>query len=148
MVYVWRNVSFANADANKVGHELEEIEKEKGSLTRVDVLEKAKNPRTELNKCFEWDDSIAGEKWRLQQASFILTSISVKTEEIEPTRYYVNVKTVDEEKIFKNIKAVIQNEEEYNQLLERAKNEFINYKQKYEKMINKDSFKNMILDNL
>ncbi len=147
MIYVWKTTGFS-ADANKVGKELEELERKNLTITRKDVLEKARDKNTELHKCFDWDDSIAGEKWRLQQATYVLTSISVKNEEVEPTRYFVNVKTVNEEKIYKNIKAVIQNEEEFNQLLERAKNEFVSYKQKYEKMVDKDIFKKMILDNL
>lgn len=145
MVYVWNTVGFS-ADANKVGKELEDLEKQNGSINRYEVLEKAKNENTELHKCFEWDDSVAGEKYRLIQASNILTSISVKVTEKETTRYYVNVKTKENEKEYKNIKAVINNPDEYEQLISKARKDFENYKAKYEKVLKRETLKTLILE--
>lgn len=148
MKYCWKSVSFANADADKVGEELERIES-KGDLTREAVLEYAKNKKSELNKCFEWDDSIAGEKYRLQQASYVLASISIIVNE-EPrkaTRMYVNVKKEDK-KIYKNIVSVLENDEEYQQLLDKAEREFISYKESYEELIKLKDLKNIIYKNI
>ena len=66
------------ADANLIGRELEKIESNNGSLdTRVIVDFARKNQDSELYKCFEWDNDIAAEKYRLQQANRVLCSISV-----------------------------------------------------------------------
>jgi hypothetical protein len=79
MVYDWKNGARISADAQKVGEELERIEY-KDAATVLDVARKSK--RSELHKCFEWDDSIAAEQHRLSQAGLILRAL-VTTEEVE-----------------------------------------------------------------
>ena len=147
MKYCWKTYGFT-ADANKVGKELEKIES-KEELTRETVLEYAKNKKSELNKCFEWDDSIAGEKYRLQQASFVLTSISIVVSE-EPkkaTRMYVSIKK-DDKKTFKNIVSVLENDEDYQQLLDNAEKEFISFKERYAELVELKDLKNIIFKNI
>lgn len=79
MVYDWKNGARISADAQKVGEELEKIEY-KDAATVLEVARKSK--RSELHKCFEWDDSIAAEQHRLSQAGLILRAL-VTTEEVE-----------------------------------------------------------------
>lgn len=43
-----------------------------GFVTPEDVVEFAKNPATSLHHVFTWDDSLAAEKYRLQEARQIL----------------------------------------------------------------------------
>lgn len=79
MVYDWKNGARISADAQKVGEELEKIEYKDAKT----VLEAArKNKRSELHKCFEWDDSQAAEQYRLSQAGLILRAL-VTNEEVE-----------------------------------------------------------------
>ena len=137
MKYKWSTASFKNVSADKVGVELEKIENE-GRLTNASVLEFAKNnENSELNKCFDWDDTVAGEKWRLQQASSILTSISIVIQEESQeniVKAFINIKTKDDKREFQNVVSVINNDEAYTQLKDKAEKEFISYKQKYEKI--------------
>lgn len=148
MKYCWSSVGF-DADANKVGKELEILEG-KYELTREVVLEYAKNKNSELNKCFEWNDSIAGEKYRLQQATWILASISiiVNDEPKRTTRMYVNIKNDDNRKEYKNIVSVVENDDEYKQLLDKAERDFISYKEKYQDMVQLKDLKNIIFKNI
>lgn len=150
MTYKW-SMGVFRGDANKVGKELEGIEKE-SELTNYNVLDFAKrNTRSELNKCFEWNDTIAGEKYRLVQANQLLQSISIVISDTEPeevTKAFVNIKTKEETRIFKNIVSVIENDEEYSQLKEKAKRDFISYKNKYDKILKLKDLKSIILDNL
>jgi hypothetical protein len=148
MKYCWSATSY-EADANKVGKELERIER-KEELTRESVSKFAKNKKSELHKCFEWDDSIAGEKYRLYQASNILTSISIVYEE-EPkrtTRMYVSIKNAENQREYKNIVSVLENDEEYQQLLDKAERDFVSYKDKYQNMIQLNDLKNIIFKNI
>jgi hypothetical protein len=148
MKYCWSATGY-EADANKVGKELEKI-KSKGELTREKVLEYAKNNKSELHKCFEWDDSVASEKYRLFQATNILSSISIIYEE-EPkrtTRMYVNIKNEKEKREYKNIISVLENDEEYKQLLDKAERDFVSYKDKYQNMIQLNDLKNIIFKNI
>ena len=149
--YSWKNpgANYCSADAQLVGEELEKLEFA-GELTSEEVLEFAKNnPESETYKCFEWDNTVAGEKYRRIQASNLLSSIAVtiKEEPKETQRVYVSVKTsLDDTRKFKNIKEVLKNDEEYQQLVDRAKLEFINCKEKYEALLEKEDLKEVIFE--
>lgn len=149
--YSWKHTgtSFMKADAQLVGEELEKLEFA-GELIADEVLKFARNnPDSELYKCFEWDDSIAGEKYRKMQSSGILSSISVtiKEEPKETQRVYVSVKTsLDNTRKFKNIKEVVKNDEEYQQLIDRAKKSFVRCKEEYETLLQKDDLKEIIFE--
>lgn len=149
MKYCWSNYTVANADANKIGKELESIES-KGELTTKKVVEYARNKKSELYKCFEWDDTIAGEKYRLQQAGWVLQSISIIYEE-EPkrtTKMFVNIKNENEKREYKNIISVLENDDEYKQLLDKAERDFVSYKEKYQKLLQLNDLKNIIFKNI
>lgn len=60
----WRIEGIFKANAAKC---LDEIGRDT-EITPEQVLEKARDEQSELHKCFEWNDSIAAEKYRLQQA--------------------------------------------------------------------------------
>ena len=147
-VYSWKGCGFS-ADAQAVGQELEKIETA-GELTSEEILNYAKdNPDSELYKCFEWDDDEASRKYRLVQASQILSSISLKITE-EPVRkqkVYVSIKSATSgSRKFKNIKEVLDNDEEYKQLLDKAEKEFDSCKEKYETLLRKQDLKEIIFD--
>lgn len=150
MTYKWNSTGF-KGDANKVGRELERIE-ESSELTNINVLEFAReNKASELYKCFDWNDTTASEKFRMIQANNILKSISIVVNEVEPaetTRAFVNIKTVEEKRVYKNIVSVIENDEEYIQLKQKAEKEFISYKDKYNKILKLKDLKDIILKNI
>lgn len=143
--YSWKNMGF-EANAQKVGEELENIK----DITNKNVLEYAKeNVESELYKCFEWDDSIASEKYRLIQATRIISSISfvIQEEPLKKQKVYYNIKTKEENICsFKNIKDILENDEEYNSLCSKAKEELKNCKNKYNELIKRDDLKDIIFN--
>ena len=143
--YSWKSTGFS-ANAQKVGEELETIL----DITNKNVLEYAKeNKKSELYKCFEWDDTIASEKYRLYQANQVITSISfiIQEEPIKKQKVYYSVKTENEEiRTFKNIKNILENEDEYYALCNKAKQELENCKNKYNDLIQKKDLKEIIFD--
>ena len=144
--YSWK-FNISGADAELVGKELEEIESY-GEITPERVLSYAeRHKKSELHKCFEWDDSEASRRYRLNQANQILCSISIEiTEEpVKKQRVYVNVRSsASGIKTFKNIKDVLEDDEEYKQLVEKARREFEDCKDKYETLINRDDLKDLL----
>lgn len=146
--YSWKNTVFS-ANAQLVGEELERLESA-GELTADEVLEFAKNnPDSETYKCFEWDDSVVGEKYRKLQANHIMTSISVtiKSEPKETQRVYLNIKSsIDNSRKFKNVKEVLKNDKEYQQVLDNAKQAFIRTKEQYELLVNKEDLRRIIFN--
>lgn len=146
--YSWKNMGFS-ADPQLVGEELEKLEFA-GELTADEVLEFArKNPESETYKCFEWDDSVAGEKYRRFQASHIMSSIAIKIKEepVETQRVYVSIKTsTDDKRTFKNLKEVLKNDDEYQQVVSKAKDDFVRCKEKYETLVNKEDLKDILFE--
>lgn len=146
--YSWKNMYF-NADAQLVGEELEKLELA-GEISADALLSYARNnPESETYKCFEWDDSVAGEKYRRFQATNVLTSISVKIKEepVKTQRVYFSVKTSsDDTRKFKNIKEVLKNDEEYQQIVDKARKDFVSCKEKYDELIERDDLKDVIFE--
>lgn len=121
----WKIKGLYKADAQKVADEIGE-----GAVTPEDVLEKAKDKNSELHKCFEWDDSIAAQKYRLQQARAIIVNLvySPRTEDEHPVRCF---QITTEKKTYRPTTQVLVQEDEYQALLKRAKAELEAFKRKY-----------------
>jgi hypothetical protein len=61
-----------------------------GALTPVNVVQEAKAESHPLHTRFEWDDSIAAEKYRIEQAHELIQTFRVKYREADgrrPARY-------------------------------------------------------------
>ena len=84
MVYEYKwNGPNRPVSAEKVALHLQKLEEEKGSVTREDFLDSARPEDSEMHKLFEWDDSIAAEKYRLEQSNKIIHSIKITVKEQE-----------------------------------------------------------------
>lgn len=57
---------------------MDEIREEHGRLTPPIVLAVASDPTHPLHHRFEWDDTVAGERYRLQQAHGLITEVRVE----------------------------------------------------------------------
>lgn len=53
------------------------IIKEKGSVTPQNLVDAARAKRSPIHGMFEWDDSVAAEKYRLEQAGYYIRSLRV-----------------------------------------------------------------------
>lgn len=65
--------------------ELKAIEDETGRLTPELVVESARDPKHPLHDQFEWDDSIAAEQFRCQQARALIRRVEVIVQTTEYT---------------------------------------------------------------
>lgn len=50
-----------------------------GVITPRAVVDDARNSDSPLHECFDWNDEIAGDKWRLVQARRLIRSVTIKT---------------------------------------------------------------------
>lgn len=66
------------AQPQKVGEALAKIAAaNKGHLTPIAVVNEARNDRSVLHRHFEWDDAVAAEAYRLDQARTLIRSVQV-----------------------------------------------------------------------
>ena len=121
----WKVNLYGDADAQKVYEEIGE-----DNTTPEEILEKAKDPNSELHKCFEWDDKKAAYKYRLQQARTIMCNlVFVSDDEEDEVRTFYNL--TFEKAEYHPTKLILQKPDEYKVLLEKAKGELFAFKKKY-----------------
>lgn len=122
----WKINGIFKADAQKV---YEEIGDRK--VTPEEVLEQARNDKSsELHKCFEWNDSVAAEKYRLVQARQVIQFLVIKPEKKEEPQVRV-FQITTEANNYQPIRLFLEQPDEYKALLQRAKNELSALKTRY-----------------
>lgn len=131
IVATWRTPGIFKADPQKVCDELKDLGDE---FTPDEIVEKAKNSTTELHKCFEWDNDVAAEKYRLHQARMITSNLvflkESDAEEEQPVLVRVYNKT-EQTGGYKPPERVFTQADEYEKLLKRATAELHQFKVKY-----------------
>ncbi len=79
--YAWRTGFHASASADAVMTELVRLGVRDCGLTAELVLDQARDKNSLLHGFFEWDDSVAAEKYRVEQAQSLIRAIVVLPEE-------------------------------------------------------------------
>lgn len=81
MIYQWKLPGVVPVDAQTAGEELDRICRERGTLNPSYIVDESRPEEAPLHPCFEWDDTVAAEKYREVQASSIVRNITVTHEE-------------------------------------------------------------------
>lgn len=127
---LWKGVKADDAAA-----ELNRIREKYGLLSPEMVVEESRDKDALLHKCFQWDDSIAAELWRKEQARALIINIRcvVVNEKQETTvRAFVNVSTASEfRRSYVPITEAVVDDTAYKDLLEQAKAEMEFFVTKY-----------------
>lgn len=126
----WREgFGLFKADPQKVAEEIRAIG---DAPTTQQIVDAARDEGSELHKCFEWDDSIAAERWRLKQARDVVHHLVIREETVPEDRpeirFFVKPKT---DEGYKPTKFVVQHEDEYKALLAKAWAELHAFKVRY-----------------
>ena len=130
----WTFDGLFKGNAEKCYAECESLEQ----ATPENVLEYARNESTELHKCFEWNDTVAAEKYRLKQARQIIQSFVIVHEEKEEPKiraYQITTQT----NVYQPTRLFLQQPDEYKALLARAKQELQAFKARYKTLTELES---------
>lgn len=124
----WKFDYYKNIDAQKCYEELGDT-----NITANEIVEKAKDPNSELHKAFTWDDSKAAKLWRLEEARHLVANLVFvpKSEDETPVRVF-HIST--EKSVYKPTKLILKQPDEYQALLERAKLELYAFQRKYKSL--------------
>lgn len=125
----WKSGSRYSADAQKVAEEIYSIGE---SATTAQILDKARDEKSELHKCFEWNDTKAAESWRMQQARRLVCNLVIKEERKSEQGPEVRLffKT-DADEGYKPTVLIMQDKDEYQKLLQNALAELNAFQRKY-----------------
>lgn len=123
-------------DPQKVADEIFAIS---DTPTASEIVEMASDPAKESHALFEWNDSIAANEWRKEQARLVMRNLKVEfVNELDgmeekktstPVRLFYGNPV--EKEGFAAITTIMENKDMYAQLLERAKMEIKSYRKKY-----------------
>ena len=132
MIYKIKTGARLPVSAQVAGEECARLESE-GRLTPQNLVEDSRPDDAPLHNCFEWDDSIAAEKWRTTQAAYIIRSVEVTIEKAkEPTRAFVVTVTDSHKRKYQSIGYVLQDTSSRDYMLNQAKRELLAFKRKYQ----------------
>lgn len=101
-------------------------------VTAKNVVDAARPEESPLHREFEWDNSIAGEKWREEQARALIRHIVIVPDskpDLEPVRAYVNIYT--ETNVYTPTEVILKHSDMTEQLLNQAMCELRTFKRKY-----------------
>lgn len=119
--------NFHKANAQKCYEEMGE------NPTPESVLEIAKNPESELHKCFDWDDTSAANKFRLIQARAVIVNLVIKgTEKTDNPVRALQITT--EKSVYAPTKTFLVNVDEHMALIARAKAELKAIRNRYKQI--------------
>ena len=129
MNYQWKKASYIKVDANVAGQVCEELTNTVG-LTAETLLEASRDEGAPLHKEFEWDDSLAAEQYRMQQARHIINCLCIKVEDKteEPVRAFFTI--VESE--YEPINVIMSVEDKRQALLNSALRELEAFERKYQ----------------
>lgn len=116
--------------------EVQRLMNERGGLSAHVVLDEARKKRSPLHDHFEWDNDIAAEKFRLEQAKYLLRAVVVEVEvDNKPTfiRAFHAVKDNedDEFKTYYPLKTILSDEDKRQQVIEYALSEMEGWRTRY-----------------
>mgnify|MGYP007012492139 CR=1 FL=1 len=104
-----------------------------GRLSPAELVNVSRPVDSPLHGEFEWDDSIAAEKWREQTGRVMIASISVTVDDVNqtsPVRAYFNIEHASHEYIPTEV--IMSDEAKKERLLNIAKKELESFKAKYQ----------------
>lgn len=138
MIYKYSWSGFSRpVPAEKVATHIKNLEAEHGTVTSEIFLESARDESSEMHKLFEWDNSVAAEKYRVMQAAQIIVSIRVTTidddgKKSEPSRVFVNVaKEHNRNCQYVQINTAMEEQNTRDQVLKHALTELSWFRSKY-----------------
>lgn len=131
MVYQWKTGSRHKVSAAVAAEVMDRLAEE-DRLNAQELVDESRPEDAPLHCEFEWDDSIAAEKWREEQAGALIRHLVVRIEANEqeyPTRQYFMVQK--EANTYEPIQVILKDEDKTAMLLEQAKRELQAFKAKY-----------------
>lgn len=136
MQFAWKSgYPTRGLDAQMVGEELEAIRERHGGITAEVVVDEARPEDAPLHPAFEWDDKIAAEEYRKEQARNLIRAVVIRRPEAEervPIRAFVTVREEAGNTVYTSTVAALSDEELRRQVLERALRELNAWRRRYD----------------
>jgi len=134
--YEYRVKGLQKVSAQVAGEVCEELRKSEEGLTPSSLLDASRDENAPLHGEFEWNDGIAAENYRKNQAALLIRNIRcvmvTEREEEKHIRAFVNVDRGTSQ--YMPIKVVLEDEDMRSRMLQKAKADCDNFIGKYRDM--------------
>lgn len=134
MVYQWRNGTRLGINAQQAGEAIDLLtRKANGALTPAAVVNAARNEESVLHSAFEWDDAVAAEAHREDQARYLIGSLVVTVRPANTpreVRAFVNV-VCDNEQGYVPLHTAMSDVDLRAQVVRRAWSELQAWRERY-----------------
>lgn len=132
-VYKWKSGVHAKCSAQVAGEECRRLEID-GDISPARLVDASRPVDAPLHGEFEWDDSVAAEKYREDQARYIIRSLEVEiSESPEPVRAYFSIASEDT-RTYTNIRQVLCIKSSRETMIEQALRELKAFERKYSQL--------------
>ena len=118
------------------------IARDGGALPKV-VVHEARPEDAPLHPAFEWDDEVAAERFRENQARSIIRCVMLvpepeKHETLSPVRAYVSVPTGEHTRQYKHVTDVLRDPNESEGVKRRLRHELLSLRNRYMAILDLD----------
>lgn len=120
------------------GNRLSEISEKRGFITPKIVVKDAESKSSPLHSYFDWNDTIAAKRWRIEQAKYLLRTISVTivSENKPAIRHFFSITPTkemktDEIRVYVPVSAVMSNKDSRKEVIAYALRELEGWTQRY-----------------
>ena len=138
----WKSGSQHKVRADVAHTEIEKLRKKNhGDVSAEDLVKAAKAKKNALHPEFEWDDSLAGHEYRLEQGRRVLRSLVVVRSDIptdRPQRRYetrrvpqTNSDKPERSHVYSSMEDIMANPDSRAELLGRALSDLIRIRNRY-----------------
>lgn len=129
-IYKWKSGARPGCKAQVAGEVCAKLER-RGNLTPTALVDASRAEDAPLHGAFEWDDAVAAECYRVEQAKYIIRSIEVHVEQVdEPVRAFFPIVHEDASS-YRSVGAILRSEGDREQMLSRALSELRAFERKY-----------------
>ena len=137
MVYKWKDGTYISSQVKPeiAGKCIEKIIKKKGKVTPASLLDEAKHDKHPLHDYFEWNNTIAAEKYRRVQAGYLIRHITIESKAGEDNpvsiRAFISVMSDNNKKHFTTITSAMKDPALRNQVLQKAMEDLVVWEKRY-----------------
>lgn len=127
---------YHKVDAQVVGEMLEDMHSRGIEVTPEVLLDAGRSEDSPIHNEFEWNDGIAAEKYRVEQARLLISHVRIVREEEEPQTYKERgfVPIPGGNRVYVPLQTALGKEEYRNHLLKQARNDAEIFLAKYRRL--------------
>lgn len=138
-IYRWK-IPIYKISAQEAGEHIQKLVDKYGEVTPQILLDDARSKDSLLHSCYEWDDSKAAEKHRLNQSKQIIANLVVVSMkngiQSEPTNAFITIKERNERASYISVARAVSNKVTKDQVMKNALAELKMFEHKYGALLN------------